>query len=54
VEVLQQSLQAEPVPEMHDRLIIATGLYLQSLGEQVEILTKDASMIDAALLAVVW
>jgi len=53
-EVLQTSLQAASVPEMHDRLIVASGLYLQSLGEQVSILTKDLDITATALLPVIW
>src|ERR1044071_4101123 len=43
-EILQTSLSATGVPEMHDRLIVASGLHLQSLGQQVSILTKDTSI----------
>jgi PIN domain nuclease of toxin-antitoxin system len=40
-EVLKISLGATSVPEMHDRLIVASGLHLQTLGHQLSILTKD-------------
>lgn len=53
-EVLQTSLSAMSVAEMHDRLIVASALYLQSLGQQVSILTKDANIAASALLPVVW
>lgn len=52
--ILQQSLVASTVPEMHDRLIVATALHLESLGHQVEILTKDRSMIAVALVDTIW
>jgi len=39
---------------MHDRLIVATGIYLQNSGETVEIITKDNEIILAALLPIVW
>ena len=52
--ILQASLQARAVPEMHDRLIVATGLLLQQQGERVVILTKDGSITTAALLPVIW
>lgn len=52
--VLQQSLSAVAVPEMHDRLIVATAIWLKQLGHQVAILTKDRSIIDAALTPIVW
>ena len=53
-EVLEESLNALVIPEIHDRLIVATGLYLQRLGETVSILTKDTVIISAALLPVIW
>ena len=53
-EVLRTSLSATSVPEMHDRLIVASGLHLQSLGQQVSILTKDTNIAASALLPVVW
>jgi PIN domain nuclease of toxin-antitoxin system len=54
VEILQESLTLAAIPEMHDRLIVATGIYLQSLGETVKIITKDNEIILASLLPVVW
>ena len=53
-EILQVSLSLTAIPEMHDRLIVATGIYLQNLGVTVEIITKDNEIILAALLPVVW
>ena len=52
--ILSQSLFAAAVPEMHDRLIVATALHLQSLGHKVALLTKDASIVASALVSVVW
>jgi PIN domain nuclease of toxin-antitoxin system len=42
------------VPELHDRFIVSTGLYLQDLGDTVEIITKDQSITSAAVLSVLW
>lgn len=53
-EILQESLTLTAIPEMHDPLIVATGLYLQNLGETVEILTKDNEITLSSLLSVVW
>lgn len=53
-DVLLQSLSAATVPEMHDRLIVATAMWLKQLGHQVSVLTKDQSIIDAALTPIVW
>lgn len=52
--IFQTSLTLTAIPEMHDRYIVATGLYLQSLGETVEILTKDNEIIVSKLIRVVW
>ncbi len=53
-DVLEQSLTATAVPEIHDRLIVATALRLQSLGHQTALLTKDNQIVAAALVPVVW
>ncbi len=53
-EVLQQSLTAGTVPEMHDRLIVATTLYLQNLGHQVSLLSTDSQIIGSALVSIIW
>ena len=39
---------------MHDRLIVATGVYLKTLGEEVEILTKDNEIVLSSILPDVW
>ena len=52
--ILSQSLSASAVSEMHDRLIVAAALHLQSLGHKVAVLTKDASIVASALVSVVW
>ena len=54
LEILQVSLQARSVPEMHDRLIVAAGLALQNQGEKVAILTRDVSITTSELLSVIW
>ncbi len=53
-EILRESLRATSVPEMHDRLIVATGLHLQTNGASVSVLTKDRDITDCALLPIVW
>ena len=50
----QESLAASVLPEMHDRLIVGSALYLQSLGDTVSLLTKDASIIAARLVTTLW
>ena len=48
-EVFQQTLIATAVPEMHDRQIVATALYLRTLGHSVNIVTKDNTIVAAGL-----
>ena len=52
--ILQQSLTATAVPEMHDRLIVSTALWLEGLGQQVALLTTDHQIIAASLVPLVW
>ncbi len=54
LEILQQSQSALAVPEMHDRLIVATTQHLQSLGQQAVLLTKDLDIVNAALVPIIW
>lgn len=54
IEVLLESLNAGAVPEMHDRLIVATTLYFKNLGHQVALLTRDVSISTSALVPIVW
>lgn len=42
------------IPELHDRFIVSTGLYLQDLGDTIEIITKDESITAAAVLPILW
>ena len=53
-EILSVSLTLTAIPEIHDRLIAATGVYLQNQGASVEILTKDNEIILASVLKVCW
>lgn len=53
-EILQQSLVANAVPEMHDRLIVATALYLEGLGHQVAVISRDVSIVTSRLVTTVW
>lgn len=53
-EVFSQSLSLSVIPEMHDRLIVGTALYLQNLGESVSIISKDSVITRAQITAVVW
>lgn len=54
IGILEESASLTAIPEIHDRLIVATGVYLQNLGESVEILTKDNEITRASILPVIW
>lgn len=54
LDILQQSLAATAIPEMHDRLIAATTLWLEALGQQAAFLTMDTKIIATALVRIVW
>lgn len=53
-EIIQESLNAGLVKEMHDRLIVATALYEQKLGHQVSVVTKDRNIVFSRLVSTVW
>ena len=53
-EVFEKSLEASVLPEMHDRLIVGSALYLQSLGDTISLLTKDESIVEARLVTTLW
>lgn len=54
--ILERCLTPEGlrIPELHDRFIVSTGLYLQDLGHSVAIITKDNSITSAGVLSVIW
>lgn len=52
--ILEQSATLTAVPEIHDRLIVATEVFLVNRGETVEILTKDKTITTSSLLPVCW
>jgi PIN domain nuclease of toxin-antitoxin system len=52
--ILSESLSAMTIPEMHDRLIVATALHLQRLNHKTAVLTKDPAIIASALVTVIW
>lgn len=54
LEIIQESLSAGVVKEMHDRLIVATALYEQKMGHQVSLVTKDTNIVSSGLVSTVW
>lgn len=53
-EVFQQSLSAASIPEIHDRLIVATVLHLQYQGHTVSLITRDETITKSGLVPVIW
>ena len=52
-EVFQQSLVAASIPEIHDRLIVATALHLQQFNT-VSLVTRDETITKSGLIPVDW
>lgn len=56
VEIFKRSLTPEglKIPELHDRFIVSTGLYLQDLGDTIEIITADQTITHGGIVSVLW
>jgi len=52
--VLDLSHTLTAIPEMHDRLIVATALALSVPGDSVALLTADAAITASGLVPIVW
>ena len=48
------SMDAAQVPELHDRLIAATALYLHDLGLDVGLITRDERLTTAKPVPIIW
>ncbi len=55
-DIFERSLTVEgmKIPELHDRFIVSTGLYLQDRGNTVDIITRDVAITQADVLSVTW
>jgi PIN domain nuclease of toxin-antitoxin system len=53
-ETIDLSLTLTGIPEMHDRLIVATALQLITLSQAVALLTRDNQLRQSGLVPVVW
>lgn len=51
--ILQQSVKVMGVSEMHDRLIVATAMHLQSQGHEVWMVTQDEEITGAGLVDII-
>lgn len=56
LDVFRRSMSsdASQIPELHDRLIVATALFLHDNGIKVGLITRDESITDADLVRIVW
>ncbi len=56
IDVFKRSLspEASRIPELHDRLIVATALHLHDLEMDVALVTRDDSLTSANLVPIVW
>jgi PIN domain nuclease of toxin-antitoxin system len=56
LDIFKRSLLSDlgRVPELHDRLIAATGLFLHDNGYEIGLITTDQSLTEARLLPVIW
>lgn len=52
--ILERANLLATIPEMHDRLIIATVLELQGFGETIPLVTKDSIICASGLIATIW
>jgi PIN domain nuclease of toxin-antitoxin system len=53
-DVINETLPLNAIPEMHDRQIVATALFLQRRGHTVALLTKDTSIVASKLINIIW
>jgi PIN domain nuclease of toxin-antitoxin system len=56
MEIFKRSLTPAGlgIPELHDRFIVSTDLYLQDLGHTISILTRDKAITDSGALPIIW
>lgn len=53
--ILDLSLGLAPIPEMHDRQIVATALHLTAqIGSPVPLLTCDRDITASGLVPIIW
>jgi PIN domain nuclease of toxin-antitoxin system len=52
--ILELSFSLTTIPEMHDRQIVATCLFLSSSGTSFSLVTWDAGIMSSGLVPVVW
>ena len=53
-DIITTSTTIPEIAEMHDRLIVATALFLDNLGEEIALLTCDINITNSKLLTIIW
>jgi PIN domain nuclease of toxin-antitoxin system len=54
MSVFRRSLSLSTIPELHDRLIVATALEVQRAGHAVALLTKDSVIVPSGFVPIIW
>ena len=52
--VIERTMKAEAIKEMHDRQIVSTVLVLQEVSEEIALVTCDRNIVESALVSTVW
>ena len=52
--IITKSINIQEINEMHDRLIVATALFLQIQGEIIALLTCDLNITESKLVTTIW
>ena len=52
--VIEQSISLSAIAEMHDRLIVATAIVLQSREDKIALLTCDRNITASELVTIIW
>ena len=52
--ILKQAETLTTIPEMHDRLIVATAVCLQDQSGESIVITKDATITGSGLVKTLW
>jgi len=54
IETVKESSRLLSIPEMHDRLIVATARLIQARGQSIVLVTKDETITGSGLIPVTW
>lgn len=54
MEIVQEAFRIRAIPEMHDRLIVATARMMVAEGRSVALLTRDELIVRSGLVTTLW